>query len=177
VDKEIKKKAKKAYEIAYEYEKKYGECSQCTIRALQEAYSEINSNVFRAIGGLAGGGGSEGDGTCGAYAACLYFFSSKYGRRFEDLDRDKNDPRAGGFKKNLYFLIESLHNKFMEEYGTIICSQLHRKIFGRPFYHKDADDLKKFDEMGGHEKGCPHICGNAAKWTVEIYENFINGNK
>jgi len=167
-------KAKRAYEIAYNYEQKYGECSQCTMRALQETYNEINNYIFRAIGGLAGGGGSETDGTCGAFAACLFFLSSKYGRKFEDLDKDKDDPKAGAFKKDLYFLIKSLHNKFIKEYGTIICNQLHRKLLGRPFYHKDPDSIKKFDAMGGHEKGCPSICGNAAKWTVEIYEDFKN---
>jgi len=171
---EISEKAQKAYQIAYYYEEKYGECSQCTIRALQEVYNEINSDVYRAIGGLAGGGGSEGDGSCGAYLAGLYFLSSKFGRRFEDLDKDKNDPKASGFKKDLYVLTESLHKKFLEEYGSIICTQLHRIILGRPFYHRDHDDLKKFDELGGHEKACPVICGNAAKWTVEIYENYIN---
>ena len=90
----VKKKAKRAYELAYKYEKDWGACSQCTIKALQEVYNEENSDIFQALGGFAAGGACECDGICGAYAAGIYFFGTKKGRRVEDIGRNASDPKA-----------------------------------------------------------------------------------
>ena len=69
----VKEKAQIAHDLAYKYEKELGACSQCTIKALQEIYNEVDSSIFQALGGFTGGGGCECDGVCGAYAAGIYF--------------------------------------------------------------------------------------------------------
>ena len=41
----------------------------------------------------------------------------------------------------------ALHDKFIEEYGTIICRDIHCKIFGRIFNLWDPEDKKAFEEF------------------------------
>lgn len=171
--------SEKAYKVAQKMEAEYGECSQATIRGLQEAYGEIDEDVVHNVGNFAAGVGLQGDGQCGAYSACVYFFGTKYARHVKDIDTSGN-LFSGNTAKALAdleagrILVKRLHTKFIEKFGSIICHQIHRKLYGRPYYLLDEDEVKKFLDVGGHdmEKGAPIVCGNAAKWAVEIYEEF-----
>jgi len=172
IRKKIQKKSQTGYELGFKLEHDWGECPQVTTRALQEIYDEINDEIFRYVGFLAGGGGCQSDGSCGAYCAGLMFLSSKYGRTVQDV---KTLDGKGLFKireRNIP-MQQKLHEKFINEYGTIICQGIHRKLMGRPFWAIDPHDLKLFFEMGGHEKVCPVVVGNAVKWTIEIYEESL----
>lgn len=175
----VKERSQKAYKVAQKMEAAYGECSQATVRGLQEAYGEIDEEVVHNLGNFAGGVGCQGDGQCGAYSACVYFFSTKYARHIKDINTSGN-LFCGNTAKALAdlaagrILVERLHTKFIEKFGTIICQQIHRKLYGRPYYILDDDELKKFFDAGAHDadKGAPIVCANAAKWAVEIYEEF-----
>jgi C_GCAxxG_C_C family probable redox protein len=140
------------------------------MRALQEVYGEINSGVFQGMAGFAGGCGIEGDGICGAYAASIFFISSRYGRRLEDLERDTKDPSAGKKLHETFHLVKKIHDKFIEKYGSVICNQIHRKLYGRPYYIADKDEFEKFEKKGAHDWGCTSVCGEVAKWTVEMLD-------
>ena len=122
------------------------------------------------LAGFAAGCGIVGDGICGAYAACVYFISSRYGRRLEDLEKDPDDPSAGRKLHETFALVRKIHEKFIEKYGTVICQQIHRKLYGRPYYIVDKDEYRKFEEKGAHDWGCTSVCGEAARWTVELLE-------
>jgi hypothetical protein len=174
-----KKMSEIAYKISQKMEAQYGECSQATSRGLQEVYPEINNEVVHNLCTFAGGSGAQGDGQCGAYSACIYFFGMKYGRHIKDID-NKGIFFGGNTAKALAdieagrILVKRLHKKFIEKFGSIICHQIHIKLYGRPYYLLDEDEVRKFLNTGGHdaEKGAPFVCGNAAKWAVEIYEKF-----
>ena len=168
----VKEKAKKARDLAYNYEGKWGACAQCTIKALQEVYNEESSDVFQALGGFAAGGAQECDGSCGAYAAGIYFFGTKTGRRIEDIGKNTSAPKALEKHKKQFILIKKLHDRFVEKYGSVICSNVHRKLYGRPYYVADSEESKKFDVAGAHEWGCTSVCGDVAQWAVEIFEDF-----
>jgi hypothetical protein len=64
----------RAYDLGYEYEGKYGACSQCTILAIMNALEKMNSDVFKASFGFAGGVGSLSK-MCGALAAGIMMIS------------------------------------------------------------------------------------------------------
>jgi len=119
----------------------------------------------------------EGDGTCGAYLAGIFFLGLKLGRNNHDIGKSPDDPRGSKKNRKLNNLIKILHKKFIDKYGSIICEQIHRKIYGRPFYIVDDDELKKFEAAGAHKKGCTSVCANAAKWTVEILEEAEKNKK
>jgi len=161
----------KAYDLGYEYEGKWGNCSQASIRALMETYDEVNKDVFRALGGFHGGGACETDGSCGAYVGATYFISMRYGRELDSLGRDPEDPRASKVTRRMNDLIRQMHEKFIQEYGSVICSSIHRKLYGRPYYLRDRDEIKKFNEKGAHDWGCTSVVGNAARWAVEVLES------
>jgi len=162
-----KNAAEKAYELGKEYEKKYLGCSQCAMAALQDALGIRNDDIFKASTTLAGGGCGTGDGSCGAYVACLMVLSSLEGRerdKFDDFSKIAPDARA--FK-----LARKFRDKFIQEYGSVICRNIQTKVMGRPYYIVDPDDWNKFEAAGGHgDKGCPVTVGNAAKWMAELIE-------
>ncbi|MBN2073032.1 MAG: C_GCAxxG_C_C family protein [Actinobacteria bacterium] len=172
-----KTKMQEAYDLAFEYEKEWKFCSQCTIKALMDVYKIDNDSFFKALSGFAAGGGLEGDGMCGAYLAGIFFLGLKFGRGLSDIGTDPEDPRGSKKNRRLATFVKKLHEKFIEEYGTVTCSQIHRKLYGRPFYIVDPDESKKFEEAGAHTWGCTSVCGNAARWTVEIFDSIQDDDK
>jgi len=160
--KNVEEVLKKAFDLGFEYEKVYMGCSQCVLAAIQDLFEKKNDEVFRAASGLAGGVGLCGDGCCGAYTGGVMALSQLYGRTRENfLDPDRT--RKKGFD-----LAKKLHDKFIAEYGSVICRDIQQKIFGRSFYIRDADEYSKFEKAGGHEEKCPSVVGNGARWVAEI---------
>lgn len=163
----------KAFKLAYNYEAKYGACSQATLRALQEVYyGKVDLKDFKAMSGFAAGIGLEGDGVCGGYTAGVFFLSKEHGREIDDLDKDSEDLSANKILFKTFDIIKKLHDKFIEKYGSIVCHQIHRKLYGRPYYIADSDEMRKFDEKGAHDWGCTSVCGEAARFTIEIFEDY-----
>ncbi len=153
---------KKAFDLGFKYEKVYRGCSQCVLAAIQDLFGKKNDDVFRAASGLTGGVGLCGDGCCGAYTGGVMALSQIYGRtreNFSDPDRTR---------KKSFDLAKKLHDRFIAEYGSVICRDIQQKIFGRPFYIRDEDDFAKFEKAGAHDDKCPSVVGKAAQWVAEI---------
>jgi C_GCAxxG_C_C family probable redox protein len=163
--------AEKAYQLGQEYEQAYRGCSQSTVAAIQDAFSIRNDDVFKAATGLTAGGGMCIDGSCGAYAGATMVLSSLLGR-----ERDDFADLAGVLFKN-FELIQKLRENFIREYGSVLCHNIQTKMFGRPYYLADMDDLNRFEEAGGHDPlHCPEVVGKAARWAAEliIAENLMS---
>ncbi len=169
--KTAKKVAEKAYELGKEYEKTKKGCSQCVIAALQDALDIRNDDIFKAATGLAGGGCGTIDGSCGAYVGAIMVLGSLLGRErdnFVDLDQ------TAGFRT--LELARKFRDKYIQEYGSVVCRNIQTKILGRPYYIADPDEMKKFEDAGGHgDKGCPEVVGKAARWMAELIleENLL----
>lgn len=41
----------------------------------------------------------------------------------------------------------ALHDKYIEKYGTVICAEIHKKIFGRSFYLRDDEQKKALTNL------------------------------
>jgi hypothetical protein len=159
---DIKVLAEKAYTLGHEYEKTYGGCCQCTIAALQDTLDMRNDDIFKTGTGLAGGVGGFCDTGCAAYIGGALFVSSLIGRERDDFaDSEGNEFKAIG-------LVGKLHHRFINEYGTAVCRNMHMKLFGRYYYLHDEDEWAKFENDGGHTEVCPEVVGKAARWVVEI---------
>lgn len=113
MDNILNKKAEKAFKLAYDFDLKYGECSQATLYALQSVYNMENNDMFKGLGALAGGGAHRCDGSCGAYAAGISFIGLFAGRGFEDLGADPDDPAAYKKMDTLFHLADKLYEKFI----------------------------------------------------------------
>jgi C_GCAxxG_C_C family probable redox protein len=158
-------RAQRAYEMGKHYEKTYKGCAQCAVAALQDALDNRNDDVFVAATSLAGGGVRAADGNCGAFIGCLLVLGTLLGR-----DRNNFADQQGIRYKN-FDLAAKLRRRFIEEYGSVICSDIQNRVFGRYFYLADPQEFQKFEEAGGHEdNGCPEVVGKAARWMVEIIE-------
>jgi len=152
----------RAYELGVQYESQYRGCCQCTLAALQDAFSQKDDGVFKASTGLATGIGLIGSSGCGGYSGGALFISQLIGRERKDFTKISSSDTE------VFPVIKELHDKFIKEYGTVTCVDIQNKIFGRSFYLLEKDERALFEEMGGHKDKCPIVVGKAAAWTAEI---------
>ncbi len=133
----------KAYNLGFRYEKTHRGCARCTLAALQDAIDFIpkNEDLFRVASCLDGGATPDFSASCGAFTASGMMIGWICGTgRFGDNSLSHE-------------LIHKVHQRFQEEYGSVICKNLREKT---------------------NEK-CPEVVGNAAKWAAEvILKQFTN---
>jgi C_GCAxxG_C_C family probable redox protein len=153
--------AEKAYQLGKKYEQTYTGCSQCVVAALQDAFNIRNDDIFKAATGLAAGGGAATDGSCGAYSGAIMALSSLLGRERDDFTNE--DVLHKNFE-----LMMKLRDRFIQEYGSVICRNIQTKVFGRPYYLPDDDEFEKFEKAGAHDVHCPEVVGKAARWAAEL---------
>lgn len=159
--------AQRAYDLGYEYEGKYGACSQCTILAIMDALEKRNKNLFKASFGFAGGIGSLSK-MCGALAAGIMMISLEHGREISNLTTQTEEE-----KHDCLLMVRDLHARYQTEYGSTECADVHMKLFGRTFDQWDEEEFAEFLRLGGHEDKCTQVVGNVARWTVEILSKEI----
>jgi C_GCAxxG_C_C family probable redox protein len=164
MEEELDEAAQKAFDLGYEYEGKYGACSQCTILAIMDTRGRRAPEVFKAAFGFAGGIGSLSE-SCGALSAGIMAISLENGRELENLTTQTEEER-----RECMQMVRDLYQRYIDEYGTIRCADVHQKIFGRSFDQWDKDEFEEFLRLGGHVDKCTNVVGNVARWTVEILE-------
>ena len=157
--------AEKAYELGKHYEKTYHGCSQCAVAALQDVFDIRNDDIFKSATGLSAGSAMSGEGSCGAYVGSLMVLGYLVGRERDNFADDE------GIRFKTNELAVKLRQKFIDEYGAIICRNIQTKVLGRPYYLADPQELEKFRNAGAHEIHCPEVVGKAARWMVEIIQD------
>ena len=151
----------RAYALGYEYDEKYGNCVQCVIAAVQDVFGLVDNEVFKSAYGLAGGVSRSGDGTCGAFTGGVMALSSKYGRERENFAEKEGYSKA-------FDLSKGLHDRFIEEYGSGICHDIQKKVFGRSFDMWDPVDQAEFAKLRAEDRKCPEVVGKATRWVAEL---------
>jgi len=159
-DPQKKELIRKAYDLGYEYEQKYGNCPQCTIAAIQDVFGIVDDIVFKASHGLAGGVGLSSKGTCGAVSGGVMVISALRGR-------DRPDFHSGRSRK-CYDLSRHLSEKLESKYGGILCCQIQKTIMGKSFNLSNRDEFKAFEEAGGHRDKCPEVVGTVVSYIAEM---------
>jgi C_GCAxxG_C_C family probable redox protein len=161
-EKRRKELMEKAYKLGFEYEKTCKGCSQCAIAAIQDTLEMRDDSVFKAATGLAGGGALTTIGGCGGYVGGVMVISQLLGRERSGFDALERIPPKS------FDLAKKLADRFIEEFGTIICRDIQAKIFGRAYYLRDPEEFNKFEEAGAHRDKCPDVVGKAAQMAVKI---------
>ena len=151
----------KAYRLAFKYEAEIGSCPQCVLAALMETLDIGDSATIKASDALAGGSALSTEGTCGALVGGLLAISSIVGRSYDDF-------KARETKRRVFRYSTKLYDRFIEEYGSPLCKNVQKKLFGRSFNLLDPKDYAEFEKAGAHVDKCPSVSGNAAKWAAEI---------
>jgi hypothetical protein len=53
--------------------------------------------------------------------------------------------------------------------GHTLCCEIHKIRYGRVYHLFIREEREAFHEMGGHgEKGCPEVCGVAARIAADV---------
>ena len=154
---------KEAYRQGDHYEKVYRGCAQCHMAAVSDVTGQEDPVMFRAANGFAAGMGLLGDGVCGGYSGGILSLGLFAGRRKEFFAGDKQE------KDMITKLVAKLHDKYIATYGSLICHDIHRDIFGRAFHITQPEDKEAFELAGAHTLDkCPAVVGTSAAWVVEI---------
>lgn len=149
-------------QLAYQYERDYGGCSQCVVGAIKNVLGDvISDDVFKAATGLAGGIGLTGN-TCGALTGGVMVLSALTGREYNNFA----DPERVRFKS--FALARELIDCFEKKYGSTVCYEIQKKIMGKCYNLWDETEFNEFIEAGGHDDKCPGVCGKAARWVIEL---------
>jgi hypothetical protein len=69
--------------------------------------------------------------------------------------------------KSPFEIAEMLADRFIKEYGTFTCAQIHRRMLGRIFYLPDKDEMEKFKGLGGL-KLAADVVGKGVGWVIEV---------
>ncbi|HZK10192.1 MAG TPA: C-GCAxxG-C-C family protein [Clostridia bacterium] len=159
-DAEKKDLIDKAASLGYEYERKYGNCPQCTIAAIQDTFGIIDDDVFKQSYGFGAGIGLTSKGTCGALSAAILIIGSLHGREKADFHSGRN--------AKCYELSKQLVEKVEEEYGGILCHEIQRKIMGDSFDLNKQEEFLAFEAAGGHDDKCPSVIAFVAGYLAEL---------
>ena len=162
-DKEKKDLVQKASDLGYQNERNFGNCPQSTIAAIQDVFGLIDDNTFKQAYGLGAGVGLTSKGTCGALAAGVMIISSLQGR--EKLDF------KSGMNKKCYELSKNLLDKVESYYGGILCYEIQNKIMGNSFDLNKQEEVKAFEEAGGHDDKCPSVIRVVTEFIGEMIVN------
>ena len=101
--------------------------------------------------------------SCSAFTAGAMAIGMVFPRRRENFDGDREN------KYTAFRLVQVLREKFIDEYGSICCADIHMKKYGRSFDLRLKEERNAFEDAGGHaDDGCTDVAGKASKWTVEI---------
>lgn len=157
----------KAYELGFEYERDYRGCAQCAIAGMHDAMGIKNDAVYKAGSGLAGGGGECTDGNCGGYTGASMVMASFFGR-----EREYSPTVEGRADKYESFrMTRALHDKYVEKYGSVLCSGVQKAVYnGRHFDLRKDDEKEAFRAAGAHhdDDKCCAAVGDGARWGLEI---------
>jgi C_GCAxxG_C_C family probable redox protein len=149
------------YNKAFKYEAEMGSCPQCVLSAIMEVLDVGDPHTVQAADALAGGTALSTEGTCGALVGGLLAISSIVGRTYEDFSK-------GDSKRRVFLYSKKLYDKFVKEYGSPVCKDVHKKLFGRSFKLLDPKEYQEFEKAGAHIDKCPSVSGNVARWAAEI---------
>ena len=160
----------KVYDLGVAYEMHSFSCSQSTVASLYRVL-DFPEAIVKASSSNAGGTALQLVGSCGGLVGGIMVLDYFFGRPFELMSDTETiqDPNIDTLMA-AQPIARSLCDKYVAEYGTITCAHIQRQLYGRLFWFDDMDEFQRFDEAGGHSnpQNCPHIVGNAAKWTMEI---------
>jgi len=155
---------KKAYELGFMYEKTYKGCAQCTIAPFFKLTRKVDKALFQCASGLSGGIAITGDGSCGGYTGGVIYMSSYIGRRLDRIPIDGD--KVAQYKS--YEMAQKLHDRFIEAYGSVTCSDIQKKTFGKSYCLRTKEARDEFETAGGHRDKCTTVIAIACAWIADI---------
>jgi C_GCAxxG_C_C family probable redox protein len=162
-----------AYDLGVAFEKYSGSCSQCTVAALQEILG-FEDIIVKIASSSCGGQAGLSTAACGGVIGGTIVLDYYLGRPANKVSSTREMPEGMEEFSRAMEAARALCNKFIHQYGSILCPQVQEKLFGRSFNHLDPADWQAFMDAGAHTDPtkCMSVVGNAARWTLEILSEF-----
>jgi C_GCAxxG_C_C family probable redox protein len=159
----------KAYDLGVSFEKYSGSCSQCTVAALREIL-DFEDIIVKVATSSCGGQAGLSTAACGGVIGGTIVLDYYLGRPANMVSATREIPEGMETFSRAMDAARALCNRFIQQYGSILCPQLQEKIYGRSFNHLDPADWQAFLDAGAHTDPtkCMSVVGNAARWTLEI---------
>jgi len=132
---------------------------------------DIDDAVVRVATSSAGGQAGRVTGTCGALIGGTIVLDYFFGRSAKEMSHSDPAHASMGPLHEAVGIAGILFDKFVAEHGTIICPHLQTRLYGRPFFISDEQEMAKFEQLGGHtdpEKSCCRVVGNTSRWVMEL---------
>jgi C_GCAxxG_C_C family probable redox protein len=126
---------------------------------LQEKLNVGSREVFKAGSALAGGVARRGE-TCGALTGAIMAIGSLVGReRLQDIEQLQSSMEPA----------DRVYTLFKEKIGHTLCCEIHKIRYGKVYRFFIPGEMEAFHDAGGHSrKGCPEVCGIAARIAADV---------
>ncbi len=159
----------KAFELGVAYERNSGSCLQCTAAALREILG-FDGIVVQVATSSCGGQAGLSTGACGGVIGGTIVLDYYLGRPADKVSATEMLPEGREQLGRAMEAARCLGDKFSSQYGSILCPQVQKSLFGRSFNLQNPEDWLAFEAAGGHSdpSKCMSVVGNAARWTLEI---------
>jgi C_GCAxxG_C_C family probable redox protein len=133
---------------------------------LQEKLNVGSKEIFKAGSALAGGVARRGE-TCGALTGAIMAIGSLVGReRLENIEQLRSSMEPA----------DRVYTLFKKEIGHTLCCEIHKIRYGKVYRLFIPEELEAFHDMGGHSrKGCPEVCGIAARIAADVILDIKKG--
>jgi hypothetical protein len=158
----------KAFELGLGFEKFSGSCSQCTAAALREIVG-FEDIVVKVATSSCGGQARYSVGACGGVIGATIVLDYFFGRSADKVSATHEIPEGRAELSRAVEAAGMFCEKFIRQYGSILCPGVQASIFGRSFNLQDPAEWEAFMKAGAHSDPtkCMSVVGNAARWTLE----------
>lgn len=159
----------KVYELGVDFERYSGSCSQCTVAALREILG-FEPVIVKIASTSCGGQAGYSAGTCGGVVGGTIVLDYYFGRPAELLSATHESQEAQDVLESAMELSKAFCKKFNDEYGSILCPGVQKKIYGRTYNLQDESDWEAFMADGAHTDPtkCMSVVANASRWVLEM---------
>jgi C_GCAxxG_C_C family probable redox protein len=155
-----------AYKTGFESEASKTNCAQATFHAVSSVLGIKNPQIFKSLYSLAGGGASSTCGSCGVFSGALVCFGLYLGRTYEQWEEGKVGAKSA-------VLSQEFFKRFEERFQSVVCRDIHQRLFNRKFDFSSKEDRKEFEKMGAHSEKCPTVVGLGSAWAVDILWEYL----
>ena len=156
----------KATDLGARYLRMSHSCGQSVVATLHDVIG-FDDVLVKSTNSFCGGMAEQFLGTCGALTGGIMVIDYFFGRPIEKMSAEKYVQSNVDALEPAWRVNERLADRFVNEYGSLTCASIHRKLFGRILYLRDRAEAERFVASGKIEQ-VGKIVGNVVRWVLQI---------
>ena len=135
-------------------------CSRSVLVGLKACF-DIPDDLIRASTNLCGGAGAA-SGSCGTYTCAQLALGLKY----------NHSPEEELANEELFHVTHvkfiELRDRFLKEFGTTLCPEIHKQVFGRSYIYTNPEDAEAYGKVADHHIRCGETVERATRLIAEM---------